>query len=245
MSAIAAVDMALWDIKAKLANMPLYQLLGGKSRNRIMTYTHANGETAQELVDEVALRIEQGYRAIRIQCGIPGISKTYGVTPQGVAYEPAMKGRPAEHSWNSSKYLNHVETAFARVREQFGDGIELLHDVHHRLTPIEAARLGKMLEPYHLFWLEDCVPAEDQQAFRLIRQHTTTPWLSVRCLTASMIVKSFLKNSSSTISEHHWFMVVASLTSGALPIWQLYIRFVPGFMVQPTSPRHHGVCPAF
>ncbi len=53
--------------------------------------------------------------------------------------------------------------------------MHLLHDVHHRLTPIEAARLGKELEPYHLFWMEDPVPAELQEGFRLIRQHTTTP----------------------------------------------------------------------
>src|SRR3546814_11736832 len=60
---------------------------------------------------------------------------------------------------------------FERLRMAHGDEIELLHDVHHRLTPIEAARLGKALEPYRLFWLEDATPAENQEAFRLIRQH--------------------------------------------------------------------------
>ncbi len=73
------------------------------------------------------------------------------------------------------QYLDHVPKLFAAVRERFGDDLHILHDVHHRLTPIEAARLGKAVEPFNLFWLEDCTPAENRQAFRLIRQHTTTP----------------------------------------------------------------------
>ena len=93
----------------------------------------------------------------------------------GQRYEPADSELPAEHAWSTEKYLNFVPRLFEAVREQFGPDLHLLHDVHHRLTPIEAARLGKRVEPYHLFWLEDCVPAENQQAFQLIRQHTTTP----------------------------------------------------------------------
>ncbi|MCZ9340720.1 bifunctional D-altronate/D-mannonate dehydratase, partial [Streptomyces sp. TRM76130] len=61
------------------------------------------------------------------------------------------------------------------VRERFGFGFHLLHDVHHRLSPIEAARFGKSVEACRLFWMEDPTPAENQEAFRLIRQHTTTP----------------------------------------------------------------------
>lgn len=175
MTALAAIDVALWDIKAKLANMPLYQLLGGKSRERILTYTHANGKDLDSTLDAVRKAKEKGYQAIRVQCGIPGIEKTYGVAKGEKNYEPADADLPSTEIWSTEKYLNFIPEVFAQVRKEFGNEIHLLHDVHHRLTPIEAARLGKDLEPYHLFWMEDAVPAENQEAFTLIRQHTTTP----------------------------------------------------------------------
>lgn len=175
MTAIAAIDTALWDIKAKLAGMPLYQLLGGRSRDRIMVYTHANGKDIPSTLEEVAKYVEKGYKAVRVQCGIPGIASTYGVAKGGRSYEPADADLPSESVWSTEKYLNYIPQLFEQVRQQFGDDIHILHDVHHRLTPIEAGRLGKAVEPYHLFWLEDCVPAENQEAWRLIRQHTTTP----------------------------------------------------------------------
>jgi mannonate dehydratase len=175
MTALAGVDVALWDIKAKVANMPLYQLLGGRSRDRIMAYTHANGADLEGTLKAVAKAQAQGYKAIRVQCGIPGIKKVYGVSRGDEAYEPADADLPTEECWSTHKYLNFVPKVFEAVRREFGDDLHLLHDVHHRLTPIEAARLGKDLEPYRLFWLEDCVPAENQELFRLMRQHTTTP----------------------------------------------------------------------
>ncbi|QJQ96015.1 MULTISPECIES: D-mannonate dehydratase ManD [Halomonadaceae] len=176
MTAIAAVDLALWDIKAKAADMPLYQLLGGKSRERVMTYAHCTGRDIEGCLEEVDKHLKLGYRAVRVQSGIPGIATTYGVAKrEGERYEPADSDLPAEHVWDSVKYLNHAPKLFAAVRERFGDDIHVLHDVHHRLTPIEAARLGKEVEPYRLFWLEDCVPAENQEGLQLVRQHTTTP----------------------------------------------------------------------
>lgn len=175
MTALAGIDVALWDIKAKLANMPLYQLLGGKSRERILTYTHANGKDLDSTLDAVRKAKEKGYQAIRVQCGIPGIEKTYGVAKGEKSYEPADADLPSTEVWSTEKYLNFIPEVFAEVRKEFGNDIHLLHDVHHRLTPIEAARLGKDLEPYRLFWMEDAVPAENQESFKLIRQHTTTP----------------------------------------------------------------------
>lgn len=174
MSAIAAVDMALWDIKGKLANMPVYQLLGGASREGVTVYTHANGKDIPETLDAFAKYKEKGYKAIRVQCGVPGVKSVYGVS-KGGAYEPATKGWPEEQVWSSEKYLDFVPKLFEAVRAKFGFDTHLLHDVHHRLTPIEAARLGKSIEDYRLFWMEDPTPAENQEAFRLIRQHTVTP----------------------------------------------------------------------
>jgi mannonate dehydratase len=175
MSAIAAVDMALWDIKAKVAGLPLYQLLGGKCRDGAMVYCHANGTTVEETLEKAQFYIAQGFKAVRLQSGVPGLKSTYGVSKTQKSYEPADADLPSEHVWSSEKYLRSVPELFERARDLLGWDVHLLHDTHHRLTPIEAGRLGKDLEPYRLFWLEDTVPAENQANFRLIRQHTTSP----------------------------------------------------------------------
>jgi len=175
MTAIAAVDTALWDILGKAAQMPVYRLLGGPSRDSVLVYGHANGADTEETVKAVARHVELGYRAVRAQSGIPGLESTYGVAKGGTSYEPAERGLPKESIWSSERYLGFVPSLFARLRKELGPDVHLLHDVHHRLTPIEAARLGKELEPHHLFWMEDAVEAELQERFRLIRRHTTTP----------------------------------------------------------------------
>ena len=151
MSAIAAVDTALWDLKAKAAGMPLYQLLGGASRSGVMVYGHANGRDIAQTVEEVQRYKEAGYKAIRAQSGVPGLEKVYGVGRGTMFYEPADADLPSEHDWSTEKYLRHTPQLF------------------------EAVRLGKDLEPFRLFWMEDATPAENQEAFKLIRRHTTTP----------------------------------------------------------------------
>ncbi|WP_430781464.1 D-mannonate dehydratase ManD [Actinoplanes sp. G11-F43] len=181
MAAIAAVDVALWDIKAKVCGLPLYQLLGGASRERVRAYGHANGRDIPELLDSVRARLAEGYRSVRVQTGVPGLKTVYGVHA-GTAIAPEAGGAridaralPVVEDWDTVAYLRHLPAVLEAVRQEFGPDLPLLHDAHHRLTPQQAARLGREIERYDLFWLEDCTPAEDQTALRLVRRHTTTP----------------------------------------------------------------------
>jgi mannonate dehydratase len=175
MASIGAVDLALWDIKGKLAGMPVHQLFGGACREGVMVYGHANGETIDETIENARLYQDEGYKAIRIQSGVPGLDSTYGVSKDRLFYEPADADLPTENLWSSEAYLRSVPPLFEKARAELGWDVHLLHDIHHRLTPIEAGRLGKDLEHYRPFWLEDATPAENQENFRLIRAHTTTP----------------------------------------------------------------------
>ncbi len=173
MAAIASIDMALWDIKAKSLGVPLYQLLGGRTRRHLLTYTHATGRDIPELFDAVRRRQEQGFKAIRLQVGIPGLADIYGVGT--AAGHTAGFAKPLVEVWDTPAYMRFVPSMFEAARNEFGAEVPMLHDVHHRLSPIEAARLAKDLEPYRLFWLEDVTPAENQEALRLVRSASTTP----------------------------------------------------------------------
>lgn len=176
MTAISAVDVALWDIKARVAGLPLYQLLGGSSRLGCRAYAHASGRDLPELFDSIRRHLELGYRAIRVQAAVPGVEATYGVAPGGAPYEPATRGTaPVESRWDTGAYLRFAPAMLHAVREEFGPALPLLHDAHHRLSPSEAASLARSLEPVGLLWLEDVTPVEDQTALRLVRSSSTTP----------------------------------------------------------------------
>ncbi|WP_020209974.1 D-mannonate dehydratase ManD [Gilvimarinus chinensis] len=177
MAAIAAIDMALWDIKGKVAGLPVYQLLGGKSRQGVTLYAHANGESIEQTLANAEQHVSNGFKAVRLQSAVPGLEVTYGVLGDKKDYFELQGSRPLppEETWSTPKYFDLVVELFEQARSRLGNQVQLLHDVHSRLTPIESARLGKLLEPYNLLFLEDASIAENQTAYKTIRQHTTTP----------------------------------------------------------------------
>jgi len=176
-AAISAIDMALWDIKGKCAQLPVYQLLGGKSRKGVTVYVHANGETIDEVLNALGDYIKQGYKAVRLQCALPNTKGTYGTMEGKKNYYELQGNRPLppENEWSTTKYLNFIPELFKKAREKYGYDIELCHDIHSRLTPIEAARLAKSLEPYGLLFLEDPVTTENQEGYKILREQTHLP----------------------------------------------------------------------
>ena len=165
-NAISGVDQALWDIKGKRAGMPVYQLLGGKCREAAACYAHAGGSAPEEVVDSIRDFMEQGYRYIRVQQG------GYGGVP---SKEVRPEGSPEGAYYDPREYvLNHLKL-FEYVRDQVGDEIELLHDIHERLAPIDAVGFAKDMERFKLFFLEDPLAPEDLDWFHNMRQQCATP----------------------------------------------------------------------
>lgn len=164
-NAISGVDMALWDIKGKLANMPCYQLWGGQCRPAAAVYAHAGGRDHKECADNVRRCMQQGYRHVR--CQLSGYS--------GDLAKPQPQGAPAGEYFNSRAKLVDIPRLFEHLRTELGDEIELLHDIHERLAPIDAVWLAKALEPYRLFFLEDVLAPEDLEWFANIRSVCATP----------------------------------------------------------------------
>jgi mannonate dehydratase len=188
-NAISGVDMALWDIKGKRAGMPVYQLLGGKCREAAAVYRHADGRDPEEVEDRVRALLAEGYQYVRVQMGgyggigrsaqwrprpAPGLTGTGG-EPADPVLRPAPEGAPPGKYYDPKSYLLSVQTLFDHLRCQLGSDVELLHDVHERLAPIEAVALAKSLEPHRLYFLEDPLAPEDTEWLRMIRSQTATP----------------------------------------------------------------------
>jgi mannonate dehydratase len=165
-NALSGVDMALWDIKGKRAGMPLYQLWGGKCREGVAVYGHADGREPAEVEDRVRQFLSQGYRHVRAQMG--------GYGGQGRMPTSPVGAHPGAY-YDPDGYARSVPRLFEHLRTSLGDEVELLHDVHERLEPIEAVRLAKRLEPYRLFFLEDPLAPEQQAWFRRLREQCATP----------------------------------------------------------------------
>jgi mannonate dehydratase len=174
-NALSGVDQALWDIKGKRAGMPVYQLFGGKSRHAAPLYAHASGRDFEEVEDRARRFMDQGYRYVRCQVDVPGYS-TYGTSGGAArdAQQPAHL-RTDQAPWEPGPYCRIVPKLFDRMRSQLGDEIELLHDVHERVPPIQAIQLARALEPYRLFFLEDPFAPEDVDYFRILRQQSAIP----------------------------------------------------------------------
>jgi mannonate dehydratase len=170
-NALSGLDEALWDIKGKRANMPVYQLLGGKVREAVPVYVHASGRDPLEVEDRAREYMEQGFRYVRCQVGIPGMS-TYGSRGGSTlqALNPHQK-----RTWEPGPYVRAVPALFEHLRTTLGDDVELLHDVHERIPPIDGIWLAKALEQFRLYFLEDLFGPEDIAYFGLVRQQTCTP----------------------------------------------------------------------
>ncbi|TCO49941.1 mannonate dehydratase [Kribbella antiqua] len=154
-NALSGLDQALWDIAGKRAGMPVYELIGGRSRAGVEVYTHAAGPSIDVTLDQAEQLRAAGYRNIRLQVGGKGPG-TYGA-PGTLGGYPRS---PHRDGWEPEEYLREVPRLFAAARERLGDDINLMHDVHSRLTPKQAIVLARSLEPYHLAFLEDVIAPE-------------------------------------------------------------------------------------
>ncbi len=174
-NAMSGIDMALWDIKGKLAGKPLYDLLGGRCRTAATVYVHASGDNPIEVEDHARRFMEEGFTHIRCQVAVAGAA-TYGVAGGLDSDDPHPAHlRLRQDAWDPHAYARALPPLFEHLRLTLGDGVELLHDIHERVPPITAIGIARALEPYQLYFLEDPLAPEDNGYFPLLRQQTSIP----------------------------------------------------------------------
>ncbi|HEY3751207.1 MAG TPA: enolase C-terminal domain-like protein [Pseudonocardiaceae bacterium] len=169
-NALSGVDQALWDIAGKRAGMPVYELLGGRSRAAVEVYSHAAGASLAETLDRAAELIEQGFRNVRLQVGQPGLG-SYGAPGTRGGYPRS----PHPDGWDPERYLRSTPGLFEAARDRLGGEINLMHDVHSRLTPKQAVVLARSLEPYQLSFLEDVIAPEHYDRLPEVRAASPVP----------------------------------------------------------------------
>ena len=169
-AALAAIDMALWDIKGKRANMPVYELLGGKVRDAISLYVHADGPDLERLEQSVRKQMEAGYRHVRAQLGGYGGG---GMIPPGQGSR--VEGGYAGPAFDEELFVDTIPKAFEHLRNKLGNSVKLIYDVHEKLNPNMAVEFAKRMEPYQMFFVEDIFPPEQIAWFEHVRKVTTTP----------------------------------------------------------------------
>lgn len=188
-NAISGVDEALWDIKGKRARLPLYSLFGGKCREGIAVYRHADGSSVEEVEESIQCYMEKGYRYIRCHMG------TYGGNFNGKCQTFAKPDQAPDGAYFHPRlYMESVYRLFDRVRQDIGWDVELMHDVHERLSPAQVLEFAKTLEPYKLFFLEDCLPPEHMEFFKILRNHTVIPLAMGELFTNPLEWKPLVQN---------------------------------------------------
>lgn len=188
-NAISGVDEALWDIKGKIAGLPLYELFGGKCREGVAVYKHADGNTVEEVVENLHALQEQGYHYIRCQMG------TYGGTMNGAPQKLNKPENAPDGMYYSPRlYMQNTVKLFEKVRNDVGWDVELLHDIHERLTPIDTLNLVKEFEQFKMFYVEDALRPDQVGYFEKLRSHTTTPLAMGELFTNSLEWKTIIQN---------------------------------------------------
>ena len=172
-NAISGIDQALWDIKGRQAGMPVYQLAGGKCREAAAAYAHADGPEYPAVVESAKRYMAQGFRHVRVQVGLPGMSG-YG-SGRGAAAATMLKPLTDKPLFEPAYQARRALKLFEVCRQELGDEVELLHDMHERLTPNQAVQFCKDAEKFKLFFLEDPLSPEDLAYFRQIRQQCASP----------------------------------------------------------------------